>query len=161
VYVRRYRPEDLDAIYRLDVACFAPQFRFSRGLMRQVVTARSSVTLLACQPKADGGEDLLGFCAWNLRRTGKTLQAYLATLDVRPSDQRRGIGRLLMHTAEETLTAQGCSVIYLHVYVENDAACALYASLGYSRVRREADFYGAGTDAWLYVKELPPRQPQA
>ena len=57
VTLREYRAGDLDALYALDVACFAAEFRFSRRAMRRFVEARGAVTLLA-----EAAGELAGFC---------------------------------------------------------------------------------------------------
>lgn len=163
MYVRRYTGADFQTVFRLDQLCFPPQFRFSRATMRQVVRPPGSLTLLACEPGQDGEEEVLGFCAWSLRRADNVHYAYLATLDVAPSRQRRGIGRTLLQEGERELARRQCEVAWLHVHERNHPAISLYTALGYRQVRLEPDFYGAGTGAWIYMKHLPPaaRDPEA
>lgn len=53
---RKYRNDDLEAIFRLDEVCFAEEFRFDLGSMSAFAGARDAVTLIA----EDRGE-LIGF----------------------------------------------------------------------------------------------------
>ncbi|HEY7196866.1 MAG TPA: GNAT family N-acetyltransferase [Gaiellaceae bacterium] len=71
--------------------------------------------------------------------------------------RRRGIGRALMLAAEEWGRDIGLGKIELHVFPHNEAAIALYDSLGYEReglrrrhYRRGADY----VDAILMAKEI-------
>ena len=156
MYLRPYEERDLEALYALDVLCFEPRFRFSKGMMRQVVSEPNAVVRLACECREGGSEGVLGFCVVNLEDDdGKSL-GYVATLDVDPLSRGRGVGKALMIASEAIVAAEGLPSMSLHVYVGNYAAIHLYERLGYSRERRELDFYGAGFDSWLYRKQLRP-----
>lgn len=52
-------------------------------------------------------------------------------LAVRPRFRRRGIGRLLVHTAEATCWDLGCRQMWLETHVAWTEALALYQALGY------------------------------
>lgn len=145
MYLRDYNEADFEAVYRLDWACFAPRFRFSRAMMRRVVSSPGAVLLVSCE-----AEVLAGFVAVEVQGE----RGYVATLDVSPDWRRAGIGRALMLAAEERAGASGAELMTLHVSVENGAAVRLYEGLGYVRVGVERGFYGAGWDGWVYRKEL-------
>lgn len=157
MYLRAYRREDFEAVYALDRVCFAPRFRFSRAMMRQVVGTQGAVVVLACE-EADHQEVLLGFCAADSQASADGQGAgYVATLDVDPVARRRGVGRLLMGEVERQLSLLGATAMMLHVYAGNTAAVQLYESLGYVRVGQEPGLYGVGFDAYLYQKGLRAR----
>ncbi len=59
------------------------------------------------------------------------------TLVVRPAFQRTGVGRVLMHKAEEWAVRQGISEIELNVYEFNQGAQAFYQRLGYVTYSRK------------------------
>jgi [ribosomal protein S18]-alanine N-acetyltransferase len=143
MFLREYREADFEAVYRLDWACFAPRFRFSRPMMRRVVSSPGAVLLVACE-----GEVLAGFVAVEVQGEW----GYVATLDVSPEHRRAGIGRALMVAAEERAQQADVGLMWLHVFVENGAAVRLYEALGYVRVGVEKWFYGRGWDAWVYRK---------
>jgi len=82
-------------------------------------------------------------------------EAEVLTLAVRPTARRRGIGRDL--TAEGAATARtlGARRVFLEVADDNDAARALYASLGFVEAGRRPGYYaaadGSRRDALLLV----------
>lgn len=71
---------------------------------------------------------------------------YISDLAVRPSHQRRGIGRTLMQKLIET-----GELLALHVATKNTAARRLYKSLGFIQSGHESEFYG-DDDALLLVR---------
>jgi ribosomal protein S18 acetylase RimI-like enzyme len=54
-------------------------------------------------------------------------------LAVDPSLQRRGLGRQLMHEAEQRLQALGCPKLNFQVRADNEAAVRFYERLGYAQ----------------------------
>jgi ribosomal protein S18 acetylase RimI-like enzyme len=52
---------------------------------------------------------------------------------VAPSEQRRGVGRALLHEIEQRLRALGCPKINLQVRGDNARAVAFYERVGFSR----------------------------
>jgi RimJ/RimL family protein N-acetyltransferase len=71
--------------------------------------------------------------------------------------RRRGIGRALLEAAERWARTAGVAKVELHVFPHNDAALALYESLGYRREGyRKGHFRRSGrlVDAVLMAKEL-------
>ena len=53
-------------------------------------------------------------------------------LAVHPGFRRRGVGRELMHAAEERLREHGCPKLNLQVRAHNRTVVAFYRALGYS-----------------------------
>ena len=143
--LRHYRPRDLDAMYRLDMECFEPAFRFSRATMREFAEAPEAVTLIA---ETEGA--LVAFAIGEVAEG----VAYIVTLDVRSQWRGRGFGRALIKRLEEESASRGAGTILLHVYVQNRPAVALYERNGYQRTGLSPDFYGAGLDALTYEKRL-------
>lgn len=153
MHLRAYRPEDFEAIYALDVASFAPPFRFSRQTLWDAVTAPGSLVVVASESPAEGAA-VLGFCAGLVEEIHGAPVVYVASLDVSPTQRRLGLGRALMLALERSAGRLGASRITLHVFVGNGGAVALYESLGYLRLSLHRGYYGAGYDAWEYRKAL-------
>ena len=63
--------------------------------------------------------------------------AVVDTLAVRPAFQRTGVGRVLMHKAEEWAASQGICVVELNVYEFNQGAQAFYNRLGFATYSRK------------------------
>ncbi|MGP8225533.1 MAG: GNAT family N-acetyltransferase [Terracidiphilus sp.] len=143
--LRNYRLGDWQAMHALDLVCFEPVFRFSRGTMRSFAEAPGAITVLA---EAEG--ELAGFCVAQLEdRTG-----YIVTLDVAPAWRWRGLARRLMAEIESRLHSAGAAGMHLHVFTENAAAIRFYESIGYAPVGVAENFYAQNLHALLYRKQL-------
>jgi ribosomal-protein-alanine N-acetyltransferase len=149
ITLRRYQPGDLDAMYALDVACFAKPFRFTRGAMRRFAEAANAQVVIAEAQAA-----LAGFCIVHLENFRGGPVGYVVTLDVAPEHRRQGIARALMAEAERQAAATGCTAMALHVYTGNAAAIRFYAGCGFVYARPASGFYGPGLDAEVWRKEL-------
>jgi len=78
-------------------------------------------------------------------------------LEVRASHQRRGIGRTLLHEAEQWARSVGVHRVELTVLTDNDAAIPLYSSYGFVRegTKRAARLVkGTFKDEYLMAKIL-------
>ena len=145
--LRGYEAGDVEAMYALDVRCFAPEFKFSRSAMKRFAEAKKARVVVAEEAGA-----MVGFCIAHVERDGL---AYVVTLDVAPEARRRGVARALMCRVEEIVREAGCSVMGLHVFVGNAEAIRVYEALGYEALRTDVGFYGVGLDAQAYLKRLP------
>jgi ribosomal-protein-alanine N-acetyltransferase len=147
--VRSATVEDLEALYRLDVACFEPQFRFTREMMRWSVLTEGAVV-----PMEEDEQGLSGFAIAHEAPQDGVQSGYLLTIDVAERARRNGLGRRLLRALESMLRERGADQMLLHVFTRNHAAVELYESEGYERLRRVPRFYGRDLDAWLYRKAL-------
>ena len=83
---------------------------------------------------------LLGLAPMSLLFLGRPVrkdELYIATLGVRPTWQRRGIGRTLLAYVEELARRQGFEALLLHVASHSKAARSLYARVGYVTEREQ------------------------
>ncbi len=148
--LRGYRKGDVDAMYRLDVACFETPFRFSRTAMRRFAEAdHARVTV------AEVGGAFAGFGILHLEWVEREPVGYIVTLDVAVEHRQTGVGRVLMGAMESQARAGGCSTMVLHVFCGNLVAIAFYERCGFERSGIEPGFYGRGLDAEIWVKRLP------
>ena len=90
-----------------------------------------------------------------LERPVRHDELYVATLGVRPAWQRRGIGRALLHHAEELATRQGFGAVSLHVASHSTAARSLYARVAYvvEREQRPPLRHRIGVDHYLLMRK--------
>lgn len=70
-----------------------------------------------------------------------TDEAEVLTLAVLPEARRRGIARALMSAAMAQAKAGGAARLLLEVSVRNNAALALYRSVGFGEVGRRKGYY--------------------
>jgi ribosomal-protein-alanine N-acetyltransferase len=73
------------------------------------------------------------------------------TIGVDPACQGRGIGRRLL---DELLEFAGGGVVYLEVRTDNEAAIALYRSVGFEQIGLRRRYYRvSGADAYAMRRE--------
>ena len=87
------------------------------------------------------------------QRNGR-LAGHIVTLDVDPGERRRGLGTLLMQTAEEQMKHEGVAVMSLEVAENNAVARRFYRGLGYTISGRIAKYYGGRVDAEVMEKMI-------
>jgi ribosomal-protein-alanine N-acetyltransferase len=151
IFFRDYRATDLEAMFQLDEACFAEEFRFDRESMREFAEERNAIVRVA--EKATG--EIVGFVIIHVERVVTEWRAYVVTLDVAVECRQRGLARRLMREVEASAMAAGVRWMQLHVFTGNEGAIRFYERLGYERISMQRDFYGeAGLDAFVYGKEL-------
>ncbi len=85
-------------------------------------------------------------------------EAEILTLCVLPEFRRNGHGAELLKSFEEQAKEEKASEIFLEVAIDNEAALALYASRGFTRVGRRRKYYandqGIAVDANILKKEI-------
>jgi [ribosomal protein S18]-alanine N-acetyltransferase len=150
IVLRDFRATDIEAMFLLDEACFAPSFRFDLESMREFVAEPGAITIIAEDVR--GG--LAGFVITHVasRLAGK--RGYVVTLDVDAGSRRTGVAGKLMEESERRVAIAGAAQVELHVFAENEGAIRFYEGRGYRRVEARPGFYGSGLDAWVYRKEL-------
>ncbi len=141
IVLREYRAGDVEAMFRLDEACFAEAFRFDRRSMRRFAEEERAVSIVA---EAVAGE-MAGFVIVQVEDG----VGYVVTLDVAETFRRGGLGARLLQAAEERA---GVEVMALHVSTGNLGAIRFYERLGYELLGMQKGFYGAGGDAFVYRK---------
>ena len=118
------------------------------GLMGGVATAVKS---LRPQARIWGVETVGADCMAQALAAG-----HIVTLDIDPVERRRGLGTLLMQTAEEQMRQGGAGVLSLEVAENNPAAQQFYRSLGFVTRGRIAKYYGGVVDAEVMEKVIEP-----
>jgi ribosomal protein S18 acetylase RimI-like enzyme len=146
--IRPGSASDLDALDHLEETCFAER-RFKRDHLSWVLHNGSAFTLLEVDRGLRGAVMVLL----------ETDVARVLSVAVAPPLRRRGIGRRLMEAAETFAANRGARVIRLEVGVTNQAAIALYRSMGYRADGLLPRYYSWGEDAhsmWKPVAGLTP-----
>jgi len=146
---RLYKPEDFEAVYAVEEACFEPPFRFGRGAMRKLVRSEHAATWIAAE---DG--HIAGFAIVEWAEEAGLKVAYIPTIEVAPAKRGSGTGKKLLQLIEQSAQQAGARVIWLHVDEQNAAAIRLYESHRYRREGRQTDFYPRGRAALVYAKPL-------
>ena len=132
---------DVLALWRLERACF-PREAYDPLTLLLLVIWPGNVAL-----KATNGGEIVGFVAGDHQWSEQF--AWIVTLGIAPSHQRRGIGAQLLAECEAQLQAP---TLRLMVREGNTPAIALYRKFGYAHVRREAGYYNDGEAGLLMEK---------
>ena len=150
VILREYVEGDLDRIVRLDERCFNEEFRFDRRSMKAYAEARNAISLIA---EKEG--EIVGFVIAHIDRAAEGRRGYVVTLDVAAEYRRRGLAEHMMDAVEMLAGVAGALRMELHVFTKNEEAIRFYERMGYERIARWPQFYGAnGFDAFEYRKKL-------
>jgi ribosomal-protein-alanine N-acetyltransferase len=149
IRLREYDHRDLNAMVALDVACFAPTFRFSKASMQQFAEAENAWSQVAV-----ASEGLAGFCIVHREQIPGGTIGYLVTIDVAAGHRRKGLGEQMLLDGESWLRSYGAVAMFLHVYVKNSGAIRFYENAGYERDSEKRGFYGPGKDAAMFWKRL-------
>jgi ribosomal-protein-alanine N-acetyltransferase len=147
IRLRNVRKGDLEALYRLDQACFEPDIAYTRGQLRDLLSREHAIGLVA---EVEGA--LSGFAIGH--RTGG--RGHIVTLDVDGSCRRRGVGRVLLRELVERLERAGARTVRLEVDLRNEGAIRFYERLGFRETRRLRGYYGDRLDGLEMVREADP-----
>jgi ribosomal-protein-alanine N-acetyltransferase len=146
VTLREYAPQDFEAIWKLDQACFAENIAYSRDEMRLYLALRSSFCVIA-----ELGGALAGFTIMDHR---PPRPAYMVTIDVDPEMRRHGVATALLREVEKRVLRAGGTAIRLEVAANNPSAIDFYKRHGFREIGRKAGYYNGQLDALSMKKEL-------
>ncbi len=144
--LRRATPADLEAIYRIEVACFQER-RFRRDHVDWILRNERAATFVA-----EDDSRLAG--AIMLLMEGQVCRVLsVATL---PEFRRKRLGTEMMKTAETEARRRGCSQVRLEVSTRNYGAIEFYRGLGYRTDGVLYGYYSWGEDAYSMMKGFDP-----
>lgn len=133
---------DVPRIVEIENLCFPDETAFPAGMF--VFLVKNARTLVAYD------DFLIGFViGYASGRTG-----IIYTLDVHPSHQGKGIGRLLLSEMESVLYHDGARRCRLESALTNSAAMGLYSRIGYRPKELLRDYYGFDKHAVRLWKDL-------
>jgi [ribosomal protein S18]-alanine N-acetyltransferase len=136
---------DIDAMFRLDKACFRPPFSFHIDTFHYLLHQPGMISIVA---ENDAGE-MLGFILVEPVPPDATC---VSTIDVHPDKRRAGLATELLARTMEIAKERKLFKSFLQVYVENDGAIKFYKRLGYRILKRLPSFYGRQRDGFLMYK---------
>ncbi|MGH9360125.1 MAG: GNAT family N-acetyltransferase [Terriglobia bacterium] len=146
MYLRPFKPVDLDVLHQIDTACFPAGIAYSRDELESFIRHRNSRTWVAQE-----GDEIAGFVVAQ-RISGEVL--HIITIDVKEAWRRRGLGNTLMEAAEAWARAQKLRYASLETPAENRIAQVFYRRRGYQKLGRVDNYYGRGSAAWVMGKRL-------
>jgi ribosomal-protein-alanine N-acetyltransferase len=127
IRLRSFQTQDLSELHRLDQVCFARGIAYSRAELQYFLTHPRCSCWIAEQSE----DKLAGFVIFERTTRHGRPAGHIVTLDIDPEERRRGLGTLLMQTAEEQIRQEGADILSLEVAENNPAARQFYRSLGF------------------------------
>ena len=148
--LRSFQQQDLAGLHKLDQVCFPREIAYSKAELRYFLTHPRC----SCWIAEQGESKLAGFVIVERASRNGRLTGHIVTLDVDPVERRRGLGTLLMHTAEEQMKEEGAGVMSLEVAENNSAAREFYQRLGFATTGRISKYYAGRVDAEVMEKTI-------
>jgi ribosomal protein S18 acetylase RimI-like enzyme len=148
--LRSFQQQDLAGLHKLDQVCFPREIAYSKAELRHFLTHPRC----SCWIAELGESKLAGFVIVERASRNGRLTGHIVTLDVDPVERRRGLGTLLMHTAEEQMKEEGAGVMSLEVAENNSAAREFYQRLGFATTGRISKYYAGKVDAEVMEKAI-------
>ncbi len=154
ITTRTYRTEDLETLWKIDQQCFPRGISYGRRELRWFIESHDSFTLVA-----EYENSIVAFLIGHRDDTGASPTGRIITIDVLPEGRGKGTGSRLMALAEQNFASSGCGKIELESAVDNAAALAFYAKLGYRQTGVMPRYYLNRIDAAVLVKSLESGRP--
>ena len=149
VCLRPCEPDDFDALYEIDQACYPPGIAYSRRALRWFLRLPGAHCLAALA----GGKPI-GFILSEYERP----RAHIITLDVLAPYRRHHVGSNLLTTQEAWLAGHGVRRIELETATDNLPAIAFWKKHGYRTCGVLKRYYLGRVDAYWMEKSLGPAQ---
>lgn len=175
IILRNYRPDDFEALHRIDQACYSSDIAYSRTELRTYLTFRGSDIVVAeiqanresndGKPAEASGErgsgaaaardeslggKIIGFCV-SIHRGA---DGHIITMDVLEEWRRHGVGSALLVEIEKRLARAGVEHVELETATDNAAGIAFWRRHGYQSRGVRRGYYPRGVDAYAMAKSL-------
>jgi ribosomal protein S18 acetylase RimI-like enzyme len=149
ITLRLARPADASALAAMsrDLIETGLGWHYRTEQVTKLVHDSETVTLVA-----GNGERTVGFAIMGLGDE----RAHLVLLAVRPSHQRRGIGRRMTRWLVETAATAGAASVHVELRAGNKAAYAFYRALEFAETLRLHGYYGGRETAIRMMRLLRP-----
>jgi ribosomal-protein-alanine acetyltransferase len=133
----------LDRFYEIEKKCFERE-AFTKRQITYLLTDYNAVGLVARV-----NDEIVGFVIARVDVGKNTPLGHILTLDVEPSQRRKGIAQELLHEIENVFRERGIRECRLEVREDNVAALNLYQKLGYKKVGKLERYYGDAHGLYL------------
>jgi ribosomal-protein-alanine N-acetyltransferase len=145
ISLRPYKPEDFEALYEIDQACYAADVAYTRPEMHAYLRFPGADCLIAAIRSKP-----IGFCLTSHREH----RGHIITIDVLEAYRRHKIGSRLLEAVESRLAKSGVSEVILETATENHSAIAFWEKHGYRTRGIWKGYYPRGRDAYAMIKSI-------
>lgn len=129
--IRPMRQEDVAAVMKVELAAYP--FPWTEGIFRDCLRVGYHCWVLEVD------STLAGYAVWSVAAG----EGHVLNLCVAPSQQGRGLGRVLLRHLIEQAGSQGAEALFLEVRPSNVPALRLYDSMGFGEIDRRRNYYPA------------------
>ena len=151
VGIRDYRPDDLEAAYRLDQSCFEEGISYTRGQIRAFLAREGAIAIVVdVEGSANDEGNLAAFAIGHV--AGR--RGHVITIDIAAAARRRGLGARVLTELLARMARAGARDVRLEVDVRNTNAVRFYERMGFRTTRKLTDYYGWGLDGLRMTKKL-------
>jgi len=148
IHIRPMTHHDLPKVMDIQRVAFTNPWSFD--MVQKELTQEWSTVLLV-EEDGPGGVEVRGFSIFWL----VTDEMHLLNVAIDHAHRRRGLGRLVIEASLEKARAHKCRIATLEVRRSNDAAIALYGSLGFRAVGMRPAYYTDNReDAVVMIKDF-------
>ena len=151
--VREFKPEDLDAVARINKICLPENYSPSFFMDHHYENPRIFVVSVVDGEVIGYSMCRMEFGVSNLRTTFAR-KGHVISIAVMQAHRGKRVGLTLMEASLQRVKAEGASEIYLEVRVSNNAAVDLYKKLGFAASQISEGYYRDGESAYVMVKDL-------
>lgn len=138
--LRKFQPEDIDEIVRIEQECF-PKIGWSKDRYLNALEDCDGFRICEIDGKI-AGYVLTDICVYT---------AHITTLNVASEFRRQGVGKTLLEWVRFNYLHY--KYISLEVAVDNNNAIMLYEKAGYYIVTEVDDYYDEGENAYVMVRQ--------
>jgi [ribosomal protein S18]-alanine N-acetyltransferase len=145
IKLRSYVPDDFEALFEIDQACYPPEVAYSRRELRAYLGFQGADCVVA-----EESGNPIGFCL----TAHRDARGYIVTIDVLESRRGKHAGSKLLAESERRLAANGMSEIDLETATDTESVVAFWLKHGYRKRGQMKGYYPGGRDAYAMRKTL-------
>lgn len=142
--VRLARPEDLDAIYKIEIESMENAWSYNLIEKDLIHNIHSKYFVV------EGSDGVVGFCATMLVID----EVHITNIAVDLKYRGMGLGRRILEFAIDHYSGMNLKGITLEVNVKNVVAIELYKSMGFEIVGKRSGYYANNEDAYIMWKYI-------
>lgn len=142
--VRLARPEDLDAIYKIEIESMENAWSYNLIEKDLIHNIHSKYFVV------EGSGGVVGFCATMLVID----EVHITNIAVNLKYRGMGLGRRILEFAIDHYSGMNLKGITLEVNVKNVVAIELYKSMGFEIVGKRSGYYANNEDAYIMWKYI-------
>lgn len=145
--IHRLTEKHLKEVLRLNLRCFPKGENYTKYTFNYLLEMPNGLSFRAVTESGEMAAFL--FVAADDQGIG-----HITTIGVAPEHRQRGLAKMLLEKAENSLRERKIFTVVLEVRTGNTTAQNLYRTCGYAITQRVNKYYNNGEDCFIMVKSL-------